>query len=65
MFDLTTEVTKFHDAINHLYKKWNMESEPSVERMLDRFEERLGHKLADQMESYLINLYSIDNDVDA
>ena len=65
VFDLTTEVTKFHDAINHLYKKWNMESEPSVERMLDRFEERLGHKLADQMESYLINLYSIDNDVDA
>ena len=42
-----------------------MESEPSVERMLDRFEEKLGHKLADQMESYLINLYSIDKDVDA
>lgn len=61
VFDLTTEVTKFHDAIKHLYEKWNMEYEPSVERMLDSFEEKLGHKLADQMESYLINLYIADN----
>lgn len=65
VFDLTTEVTKFHDAISHLYKKWDMEDEVSVERMLVRFEERLGHKLSDQMESYLMNLYIADNDVEA
>lgn len=65
VFDLTTEVTKFHDAIRHLYKKWNMEDEPSAEQMLNHFEEKLGHKLADQMESYLINLYAADNDVEA
>lgn len=64
VFDLTTEVTKFHDAIRHLYKKWDMEDEPSVERMLDHFEEKLGHKLSDQMESYLMNLYAADNDVE-
>ena len=65
VFDLTTEVTKFHDAIRHLYKKWDMENEPSVDQMLNHFEEMLGHKLADQMESYLINLYAADKDVEA
>ena len=65
VFDLTTEVTKFHDAIRHLYKKWDMEDDSSAEQMLNHFEEKLGHKLADQMESYLINLYAADNDVEA
>ena len=64
VFDLTTDVTKYHDAIRHLYKKWHMKEELHVERMLSIFEERLGHKLADQVESYLINLYAADNDVE-
>lgn len=64
VFDLTTDVTKYHDAIRHLYKKWHMEDERNVESMLSIFEERLGHKLADQVESYLINLYATDNDVE-
>lgn len=64
VFDLTTDVTKYHDAIRHLYKKWHMKDETNVERMLSLFEEKLGHKLADQLESYLINLYAADNDVE-
>jgi predicted ATPase len=64
VFDLTTDVTKYHDAIRHLYKKWHMKEELHVERMLSIFEEKLGHKLADQVESYLINLYVADNDVE-
>lgn len=64
VFDLTTEVTKYHDAIKHLYNKWNMEYQPSVDKMLTTFEEKLGHSLADQIESYLISLYAADNDVE-
>ena len=64
VFDLTTDVTKYHDAIRHLYSKWMMEDEPSVEKMLTEFENKLGHKLADQVESYLINLYFADNYVE-
>lgn len=64
VFDLTTDVTQYHDAIRHLYKKWMMEVELSVEEMLTEFEKRLGHKLSDQVESYLINLYVSDNNVE-
>lgn len=64
VFDLTTEVTKYHDAIKHLYDRWDMEYQPSVDKMLTSFEEKLGHKLADQVESYLISLYASDNDVE-
>lgn len=64
VFDLTTEITKYHDAIRHLYNKWNMQYELSVEKMLESFEEKLGHGLSDQIESYLINLYETDNNVE-
>lgn len=64
VFDLTTDVTQYHDAIRQLYQKWLMESEDSVEKMLTEFEKKLGHKLSDQVESYLINLYLADNHVE-
>ena len=64
VFDLTTDVTKYHEAIKHLYKKWDMEDEASGEKMLEEFEKKLGHRLSDQVESYLINLYAADNDVE-
>ena len=64
VFDLTSEVTKYHDAIKHLYKKWGMEYQDSVEKMLESFELNLGHGLSDQIESYLINLYETDNNVE-
>lgn len=64
VFDLTTDVTKYHDAIRHLYERWHMKEESSAERMLDAYENKLGHRLSDQMESYLINLYIEDNYVD-
>ena len=35
-----------------------------MEKMLTEFENKLGHKLADQVESYLINLYFADNYVE-
>ena len=64
VFDLTSEVTKYHDAIKRLYKKWGMEYQDSVEKMLEAFELNLGHGLSDQIESYLINLYETDNNVE-
>ena len=64
VFDLTTDVTQYLDAIEHLYDRWLMEYEPSVEQMLSSFEEKLGHKLTGQVESYLINLYERDNYVE-
>lgn len=64
VFDLTTDVTKYHDAINHLFEKWKMKDKASLESMLNEFEEKIGHRLSDQMESYLINLYTATSNVD-
>ena len=64
VFDLTTGITKYHDAMHYLYDKWDMKSEPNLDTMLTQFSERLGHQLSDQMEAYLINLYAEDNDVE-
>lgn len=64
VFDLTTDVTKYHDAIKHLYEKWEMKNKTFLKSMLDEFEEKLGHRLSDQMESYLINLYTANSNVD-
>ena len=41
-----------------------MEDDASGEKMLEEFEKKLGHRLSDQVESYLINLYAADNDVE-
>ncbi len=57
VFDLTTDITKFYDAFDYLYEKWNMKGVESVESMLSAFKEKVGHPLSNQMESYLINLY--------
>lgn len=57
VFDLTTDVTKFYNAFDLLFDKWKMKDQSDVETMLMNFEKKLGHKLSDQMESYLINLY--------
>lgn len=65
VFDLTTETTKYHDAIRYLYKKWDMEYCTDVDKMLSSFVEKLGHRLSGQLESYLINLYEEDNNVEA
>ena len=64
VFDLTTSITAYHDAIRHLYKKWSMGYKDNVDIMLADFENELGHALTDQMETYLINLYAKDNDVE-
>lgn len=61
VFDLTTETTKYHDVIHFLYGKWRMSDRASVELMLHDFEVNLGHSLTDQMESYLISLYTQDH----
>lgn len=64
VFDLTTGITEYHDAIKFLYKKWAMGMKENVEIMLTEFEKKLGHALTDQVETYLINLYARDNDVE-
>lgn len=64
VFDLTTGITVYHDAIRYLYKKWDMEYCKSIDQMLSEFETKLGHTLTDQVETYLINLYAQDNDVE-
>lgn len=64
VFDLTTGITEYHDTIRYLYKKWDMEYCKSIDQMLSEFETKLGHALTDQVETYLINLYAQDNDVE-
>ena len=41
-----------------------MKNKTFLKSMLDEFEEKLGHRLSDQMESYLINLYTANSNVD-
>lgn len=64
VFDLTTDVTKYHDAIKHLYEKWDMKEMATADEMLEEFEREIGHKLSDHVESFLINLYVTDNNVE-
>lgn len=65
VFDLTTSITEYHDAIKFLYHKWlNNYRIDSVEEMLKYFERKLGHNLSDQLETYLINLYASEHDVE-
>ncbi len=64
VFDLTTDITQYHDAVRLLYKKWKMADSPSVDTMLDLYERKLGHSLTGQMQSYLISLFTNENDVE-
>lgn len=58
VFDLTTDVTKFYSVFDDLYDDWNMSREQQIDSMLAKFESKIGHKLSNQMLSYLINLHT-------
>lgn len=61
VFGLTTDVTNYFNAFDHLFEKWGCSESDSVETMLTCFEEKLGHTISSQMASYLIEKYYSEN----
>lgn len=64
VFDLNTDVTNYYDSIDYLYSKWEIDKSEDLDVMLRSFEEKLGHKLSNQIESYVINRFIKDKNVD-
>ncbi len=64
VFDLNTDVTNYYDSIDYLYSKWEIDKIEDLDVMLRSFEEKLGHKLSNQIESYVINRFIKDKNVD-
>ena len=60
-FGLTTDVTKYFNAFDFLYGKWNCSECASAEDMLDLFQEKLGHPISSQMASYLFEKFYCEN----
>ena len=51
-------------AVDYLYSKWEIDKIEDLDVMLRSFEEKLGHKLSNQIESYVINRFIKDKNVD-
>lgn len=58
------DVTNYYDSIDYLYSKWEIDKIEDLDVMLRSFEEKLGHKLSNQIESYVINRFIKDKNVD-
>lgn len=59
VFDLTTDMTKYHDAIKYLYDNLDVNNCSNAKEMLDTFKKKLNIQyLSGQTESYLINLFA-------
>ena len=59
VFDLTTDMTKYHDAIKYLYDNLDVNNCSNAKEMLDTFKSKLNIQyLSGQAESYLINLFA-------
>ena len=61
---LFADVTNYYDSIDYLYSKWEIDKIEDLDVMLRSFEEKLGHKLSNQIESYVINRFIKDKNVD-
>lgn len=64
VFDLNTDVTNYYNSIDYLCSKWEIDKIDDLDIMLQKFEEKLGHKLSNQIESYVINRFIKGKNVD-
>ena len=62
VFNLTSDNTNYYQLFKRLYHKWDMECANSVEDMLEKFKEKLGHSISEQLTAYLIDLYDEANE---
>ena len=61
VFQLTSENISYYKLFGYLYAHWMMGYSGSVEEMLNSFEEKLGHRISEQLTAYLIDLWCRDN----
>lgn len=61
VFQLTSENISYYKLFGYLYAQWMMGYSGSVEEMLNSFEEKLGHRISEQLTAYLIDLWCRDN----
>ena len=57
VFGLNSDITKYFDAYDELYEKWNLGDSESIDIMLDTFHKKFGHQVSSQIESYYISKY--------
>lgn len=65
VFDLTTDITKYQDVIESLFKKWAIHTCNNVDDALKTFCEKTQQPLSAQTESYIINLFANSKNVEA
>ena len=65
VFDLTTDMTKYQDVIESLFKKWAIHTCNNVDDALKTFCEKTQQPLSAQTESYIINLFANSKNVEA
>lgn len=61
VFQLTSENISYYKLFGYLYSQWMMGYSGSVDEMLNGFEEKLGHRISEQLTAYLIDLWCKDN----
>lgn len=54
VFDLTTDVTSFHQVFDRLYEVWGCAQMKKADQVIDKFEKELKTHLSNQMVAYLI-----------
>ena len=64
VFDLTSDITKYHSAIDGLYKKLDCRKDANVKETLSKLTKELGMEhLSAQLSSYIINKFYSDKHV--
>ncbi len=59
VFDLTTDITKYYNAFDDMYERWNEEEQwESIDEMLASFERHLSGKITSQIISYLVGKFA-------
>ena len=61
VFGLTSDVSRYFDAIDYLYETWGLNNKNSVRDMLDEIKIKFKRPVSNQIASYLINKYYSDN----
>lgn len=61
VFNLTSDNISYYKLFGYLYRKWSMEINDTAESMLAEFEDKLGHRISEQLTAYLVDLWCQDN----
>lgn len=61
VFGLSTDVTRYFNAFDVLYEKWNCKESETADNMLNLFTTKLGRTISGQMTSYLFDKFYTEN----